>query len=218
MARRVEIAAGYRGVGLPGNFVLSAGESVVLSDANWDRISGSSLVGTAITDLGATTDAPDPTPDPHDDESTPGTGTSVALNYHYTADNAPLPVGAGDGIALTGVAGAPVETPSQGDWDTAAGVGTTAPCALLPAGVWAVAFRWGASGADLAGAYAYAGVMDAQAVPTLSADPTTSGVLKQVTWVLDVPSRIYCAAGADNDDESRFFDVDLWATKIADLA
>jgi parallel beta-helix repeat protein len=55
MPRKVQANPDQRGISLPGGTVLKAGESAVLSDAQWAKI-GASLIGTALTDLGATTE------------------------------------------------------------------------------------------------------------------------------------------------------------------
>jgi hypothetical protein len=145
----------------------------------------------------------------------PPAPTSVA-SYHYTA-TVPLPLGALAGASLVGEDDAPVNTPSQGEWDSLVAIGSTVPCASLDPGVWLLQIQWSADGADLAGQTAFAALMDAQAIPSPSLQPVP-GATEQRTVVLDAPTRVYVCVGADNDDETRVFGVQLWATKIADVA
>jgi hypothetical protein len=78
MARKIRIAAGQRGVAVADHIVGHGGDVLVLTDAQWAKVSGSSLVGTVILDQGATTDAPTHA-EPGDGASSGGAASGAML-------------------------------------------------------------------------------------------------------------------------------------------
>lgn len=137
--------------------------------------------------------------------------SAQAVTYHYTASGAPFGDAGEVQIPLTGVDGAPTA-----DVD-AEGSGAVAS-ASLPAGAYLCTYRTGGGGGDMTGFYAYIDPSDTTAVP-FSVDQSDVFTGKVTgSFVLDAPGVIYAAAGADNAQEGRTIDFDVWFTKVADFA
>lgn len=76
MSRRVRGASGVSGLTLPGGWVLDDGDIVVVSDEEWDKITGDLTIVGLIDDLGTTTEIPDPVPTWRDIQRTVSQGNA----------------------------------------------------------------------------------------------------------------------------------------------
>lgn len=125
MARRVRGAGGISEVTLPEGWVLAEGDTVVISDAEWDQIAKDPALSLRVDDLGSTTDAVDPVPTWRDIQRKTSTG-DIGLEAQIDAVATDLATHEGDTTDVHGI-------PDTSLLETIAGAQSKADTALATA-------------------------------------------------------------------------------------